>query len=89
MGPIVAVTVGPEEADDLAADLASFGVEATARFPAWEALPSQDALPNFSIFGERLEMSGMPQISRADAAHFIVRQLDDRAFVRRVVVCSN
>jgi putative NADH-flavin reductase len=39
-------------------------------------------------FGERLTMKGMPQISRADAAQFILRQLDDATFHRRVVICS-
>jgi putative NADH-flavin reductase len=38
--------------------------------------------------GERLRMSGMPQISRADAAQFILRQLDDRASVRKTLIVS-
>jgi putative NADH-flavin reductase len=38
--------------------------------------------------GERLQMSGMPQISRADTAQFILRQLDDRANIRKTVIVS-
>ncbi|MEO8681053.1 MAG: NAD(P)H-binding protein [Vicinamibacterales bacterium] len=39
-------------------------------------------------FGERLKMSGMPQISRADTAQFIVRQLGDPANVRKTPIIS-
>lgn len=39
-------------------------------------------------FGERLALKGMPSISRADTAQFIVRQVDDPTFRRRVVLCS-
>ena len=39
--------------------------------------------------GEHLQMSGMPQISRADTAQFIVRQLSDRSNVRKTVIVSN
>jgi transcription-repair coupling factor (superfamily II helicase) len=55
-GPLLAVTIGVDEAEDLAQDLLAFGVPEAAllRFPAWEALPSQDALPNFQIFSDRL-----------------------------------
>src|SRR5688572_20187211 len=45
--PVVVVALGVEEADDILADLASFGAENVLRFPAWEALPEQDTLPNF------------------------------------------
>ena len=38
--------------------------------------------------GERPTLSGMPQISRADTAQFILRQLDDRASVRKTVIVS-
>ncbi len=55
-GPIVAVALGVEEADDLLSDLGAFGVADALRFPAWEALPEQDALPNFTIFAERLSV---------------------------------
>ena len=39
-------------------------------------------------FGERLTLQGMPSISRADVAHFIVGQLDNRANVKKTVVVS-
>ena len=39
-------------------------------------------------FGERLTMSGMPQVSRADTAQFILRQLDDTTYRRRIVIVS-
>ncbi len=39
-------------------------------------------------FGERLEMHGLPKISRADVAHFILTEIDSRAFVRKVAVIS-
>jgi putative NADH-flavin reductase len=39
-------------------------------------------------FGERLTMSGMPKISRADVAHFLLSQLDDRAYVRKSAVLA-
>jgi transcription-repair coupling factor (superfamily II helicase) len=54
-GPLLAVALGPEEADDLATDIAAFG-GAALRFPAWEALPGEDALPNFATAAERLEV---------------------------------
>jgi putative NADH-flavin reductase len=38
--------------------------------------------------GERLELRGVPKISRADVAHFIVSELGKRAFVRKVAVIS-
>jgi len=38
--------------------------------------------------GERLALRGMPKISRADVAHFILSQLDDSAYVRKVVSIS-
>ena len=38
--------------------------------------------------GEHLKMSGMPQISRADTAQFIVRQLTDTSNVRKTVIVS-
>lgn len=39
--------------------------------------------------GERLELKGMPKISRADVADFVLRQLNDRAFVKKGVVLSS
>jgi putative NADH-flavin reductase len=38
--------------------------------------------------GEHLELRGMPKISRADVADFIVRELADAQWVRKTVVLS-
>lgn len=38
--------------------------------------------------GEHLQLRGFPRISRADVAHFILHQLDDDAFVRKVVLLA-
>jgi putative NADH-flavin reductase len=38
--------------------------------------------------GEHLELRGMPKISRADAADFIVKQLTDPAWVHKTVIIS-
>ena len=38
--------------------------------------------------GERLELAGMPKISRADVAHFILANLESREWVRKVAVIS-
>ncbi len=38
--------------------------------------------------GEHLELRGMPKISRADAADFIVKQLNDPAWIGKTVVIS-
>ncbi len=37
---------------------------------------------------ERLELKGLPKISRADVADFVLRQLKDRAFLKKVAVIS-
>jgi putative NADH-flavin reductase len=39
--------------------------------------------------GERLELHGLPRISRADAARFILTEAENGGFVRRVVVVSS
>ena len=39
--------------------------------------------------GARLELKGMPKISRADVADFLLRQLADRAFVKKGAVLSS
>lgn len=39
--------------------------------------------------GETLELRGMPKISRADVADFLLRELSARALVRKGVVLSN
>jgi putative NADH-flavin reductase len=38
--------------------------------------------------GEHIELRGMPKISRADVAHFMLAELTGRAFVRKVAVIS-
>ena len=38
--------------------------------------------------GEQLTLEGMPSISRADVAHFMLRELVDNAYVKRGVVIS-
>lgn len=38
--------------------------------------------------GERLELHGLPKISRADVAHFILAEVGRRAFVRKIAVIS-
>jgi hypothetical protein len=38
--------------------------------------------------GERLPMKGMPSISRADAAHFMLGRINDRASIRKSLVVS-
>ncbi len=39
--------------------------------------------------GERLALRGVPKISRADLADFLLSQLDDRRFTRKGVLISN
>jgi putative NADH-flavin reductase len=39
--------------------------------------------------GERLELHGMPKISPADVAHFILREIGERAYVRKIAIISN
>lgn len=38
--------------------------------------------------GERMELRGMPKISRADVAHFMLAEMRNRAFARKVAVIS-
>ena len=38
--------------------------------------------------GERLDLRGIPKISRADVAHFILTEIENRAFVQKVAVIS-
>jgi putative NADH-flavin reductase len=40
-------------------------------------------------FGERLELHGLPRVSRADVADFILTQVDDWTYVRKGVIVSN
>jgi len=39
--------------------------------------------------GERLKMSGMPQVSRADVAHFLLACVTDDSTIRKTLVVSN
>jgi len=39
--------------------------------------------------GERLTMSGLPTIARADVADFLVKQIDDPSFLRKRVLISS
>jgi putative NADH-flavin reductase len=39
-------------------------------------------------FGERLALRGLPRVSRADVADFILKQIDDRTFIRKGVIVS-
>jgi putative NADH-flavin reductase len=39
--------------------------------------------------GERLSLHGFPRISRADVADFALAQVDDRTYVRKVVLLSS
>ena len=38
--------------------------------------------------GERLSLTGIPKISRADVAHFVLAQLVDKTFLRKTTVIS-
>jgi hypothetical protein len=38
--------------------------------------------------GEHLELRGMPKISRADVAHFILAEAEHGTFIRKTVVLS-
>ncbi len=38
--------------------------------------------------GERLEMRGIPKISKADVAHFILTELDNERYVRKTVLLA-
>jgi putative NADH-flavin reductase len=40
-------------------------------------------------FGERLELHGLPRVSRADVADLILTQVQDRTYIRRGVLVSN
>src|SRR6185369_3314581 len=39
--------------------------------------------------GEHLELRGIPRISRADVAHFILSQLDDTTYVRKAALIAH
>ena len=39
--------------------------------------------------GERLALRGLPRISRADVAHFMLAEVEGRRFVRKTAVLSD
>lgn len=39
--------------------------------------------------GEHLSLKGIPKVARADVAHFVLLQLMDKAFLRKIVVISS
>jgi len=39
--------------------------------------------------GEHLALHGVPRVSRADVAHFILTQIGDRAYFRKGVLISS
>ena len=39
--------------------------------------------------GEKLEMNGIPKVSRADVAEFMLRQLNDTTFIRKSVIIKS
>jgi uncharacterized protein YbjT (DUF2867 family) len=51
-------------------------------------LTNSEATGKYRV-GERLALRGFPVVSRADVAHFLVKQIDDRSFVRTSVLVSN
>ena len=53
---ILAVTPGPEEADDFCNDINLFRPDSAIVFPPKEALPSEEAAINYAIAGQRVEV---------------------------------
>ena len=53
---LLAVTPGPEEADDLCGDINLFRPNSAVVFPAREALPAEEAAINYDILGQRVEI---------------------------------
>ena len=66
-------------------DLRRSSVDWTVVYPV--LLTNGPATGSYRV-GERLELSGMPKISRADVAHFVLAHLDRRDYVRKVAVVS-
>jgi putative NADH-flavin reductase len=67
-------------------DLRRSSVDWTVAYPV---LLTNGPLTGTYRVGERLALSGMPKISRADVAHFILSQLDRRDYVRKIAVLSD
>ena len=55
---------------------------------AYPVLLTDGPLTGHYRAGERLELQGLPKISRADVAHFMLAEMKTRAFVRKVAVLS-
>jgi len=55
---------------------------------AYPVLLTDGPLTGHYRAGERLELRGLPKISRADVAHFMLAEMKTRAFVRKVAVLS-
>ena len=55
---------------------------------AYPVLLTDGPLTGHYRVGERLELRGVPKISRADVAHFMLAEMKNRAFVRKVAVLS-
>ena len=53
---LLAVTPGPEEADDLCNDINLFQPACAIVFPAREALPAEEAAINYDILGQRVDI---------------------------------
>ena len=51
--PIVLITKGPKEVEEIAADLETLGGGGVYSFPAWETLPEENLEPHPDIIGER------------------------------------
>jgi putative NADH-flavin reductase len=73
--------------DKLAAEdyIKASGLDWTIVYPV--LLTNGPLTRNYRV-GERLELHGMPKISRADVAHFILTEAQQGAFVRKVAVVS-
>ena len=55
---------------------------------AYPVLLTDGPLTGHYRAGERIELRGVPKISRADVAHFMLAEMKNRAFVRKVAVLS-
>ncbi|MCX6338889.1 MAG: transcription-repair coupling factor [Candidatus Aureabacteria bacterium] len=64
--PIVLITKGPKEVEEIAADMETFGGGDICCFPAWETLPEENVEPHPDIIGERFFL--MEKLARDRAA---------------------
>lgn len=62
------------------------GLDWTIVYPV---LLTSGALTGRYRAGVRLDLHGMPKISRADVAHFILAEIENRAFIRKAAVISD